>query len=349
MELIATSDKNDVLLINTDGISDWGTDSLRIFRLPESFHVNPPPALFPMADGSQGIVILTREGLASGYRFNSATHTVDSLFQFQLSSEITTHPIFVEFREGGGIVHSLFWGGQNGAVYRLNLDASPLTFEERFTIPEPIAHLHFLQENNSTRIVAITSSGTVYLDGQSLQSVPGLTFPPVGKYAVAPTSEGRLIGLLDNQFEHPETGIFRFDSPLIAIPEISSPTTNRELFIIAGDNRVLVYHHNFTLYPEFPKPFYTPAQSTELFLSPVVGFFPGNANTDVVGIIVADPAGLLTGYDLSGGLLPDFPLAVGDSIATAPALLDIDGDGDLELATVTISGDLYLWDFASRV
>jgi hypothetical protein len=57
---------------------------------------------------------------------------------------------------------------------------------------------------------------------------------------------------------------------------------------------------------------------------------------------------MITAYNLHGNVLPDFPLAVGDSLTVSPALLDIDSDGDLELAGATLAGTVYVWDFPSR-
>ncbi|MEZ4763145.1 MAG: hypothetical protein R3C26_08090 [Calditrichia bacterium] len=40
--------------------------------------------------------------------------------------------------------------------------------------------------------------------------------------------------------------------------------------------------------------------------------------------------------------------AVGDSILVSPALLDIGGDGDVELASISKSGTVFVWDLNAQ-
>ncbi|HQV31810.1 MAG TPA: T9SS type A sorting domain-containing protein, partial [Calditrichia bacterium] len=73
----------------------------------------------------------------------------------------------------------------------------------------------------------------------------------------------------------------------------------------------------------------------------------GTGQDLVESYLVSDGDGLITAYSADGQLLPDFPLSAGETLAASPLVLDIDGDGDSELAALTQSGRLYVWDLAS--
>lgn len=50
--------------------------------------------------------------------------------------------------------------------------------------------------------------------------------------------------------------------------------------------------------------------------------------------------------EISGGSAPGWPKTVADTLAGAPALGDLDGDGILEVCAVTRAGDVHLWDLS---
>jgi M6 family metalloprotease-like protein len=349
-ELIMTTDQNKVLVVNQEGQAGWGSDSLEIISLPESSEIVTPPAVFRLSDLSIAIVVLTNwqsKGTAYGFRFNIAEQRVDSLFQFQISDSITTFPI-VAYQEGNP---NIFWGSSGGKIYLAEVGIPGATLSEISGISEPIKFLHILSSAEIiSTVVAVTRSGMVYLN-QTLSPAlsPGL-FQPVGDNAVSVTREGIFFQFTGEQYESPEDGIHRFDSPLIAISQPGGVSgLGQETYLSVGDNQARAFNNNFTPRTNFPVKLYNPAQPTELFLSPLVGYFPANRGEDEAAVIVGDPGGMISGFDLRGNPLPDFPLAIGDSLAVSPALLDIDGDEDLELACVTANGTVYAWDFASRI
>lgn len=355
-ELIFTTDRGKVLVVNKDGVAGWGTDSLEVISLPVGSEILTPPAIFQAPDGNQAMVMVTNQsnsGDVYGFRFTKAARQVDSLFYFQIPDSVTTFPI-VRIPEGDasaalGMV--IFWAANSGKIYQAIVESGGVTLQEYFDIHEPVRHLHLTSTANLLQaVIVVGRSGKVYINQNLLANFPPNLFQPVGFDGVSVSREGFFYQLIGEPIPSPEDGIHRFDSPPIAILQ-SQPfgVGLQHVYIAAGNNQAYAFNYNFTLRNNFPVKLYQPGQPTNLFLSPLVGIFPGNSGPDETGVIVADPAGMISAFDLRGSLLPDFPLAVGDSILVSPALLDLDGDQDLELACVTANGTVYVWDFASRI
>jgi len=168
-------------------------------------------------------------------------------------------------------------------------------------------------------------------------------FQPVGYEAVDVTRDGRFVEFLEQKYTAPENEVHAFESDPIAVNDAKNGTR----YLISGNNRILLFNHNLTLISNYPVQLNTPDLPKPLTVSPLVGPLPGNAGSTTAGIIVTDPAGVVHGMDASGKSLPNFPIALGDSIKISPAILDIDGDGDSELAVATKSGWLYVFDLPS--
>lgn len=341
-ELIFTTDQNKVLVMNKDGVSGWGSDSLEILSLPGNSTLVTPPAIFGMPDGSQAIVLLANEdggATAYGFRFNKANQSVDSLFSFRLNEHITTFPVV----EGDPPV--IYWGSEAGKVYQVEFDQGSAALSEFASITEAVRYLQFV---SSSEAVIVSEAGKVFRNGDQLSEVSPTIYQPVGDRAVSVSKDGFFYDLSGEQSGSPEDGVHRFDAAPIALtlPGIGGGEL-QDVYVATGNNLIQVFNYNFTLRTNFPQKIYNPEQPTDLFVSPVAGNFPSHSGDAAAAIIAIDPAGMITGYDLKGRLLPDFPLSVGDSVTVSPALLDIDGDQDLELACVTAGGSVYAWDFSS--
>jgi len=103
------------------------------------------------------------------------------------------------------------------------------------------------------------------------------------------------------------------------------------------------------LLQNYPLQLFNPQKPLSLSLTPLVAEFPTKNGGSGLAVIVADPEGGLSGFDFDGNQLPDFPLAVGDTILAPPAILDIDGDGDIELVCISEDGVVYVWDFSTSL
>lgn len=345
-ELLFSTDRQQLLVMDRSGRSPWNSgDTLQILSAPPQETLLAPPAVFALDDGRQALAVLTREGSALGFTFNTATQQLDSLFRFQCPAAITTFPV-VENLPANRTVPVVFWGCADGNVYQVDFSTGTPAFSVFASVGEPIRYLQFANPQSG---VIVTVSGAVFENEQRIGQVPADVSQPVGSGAVALSRDGRVFELREGRFEHPEDEIHRFDAAAaeVMLPDAFSGLSQSH-YLTAGDNRLLHFNYNFTLRDNFPVPLYRPEQPTDLRLTPLVGngFFDARGE-ETVGIVVTDPAGMIAGYDLSGRLLPDFPLAVGDSLDTSPAMVDVDGDGDLELAAVTRGGVVYLWDFSS--
>lgn len=343
-ELVFTTDQNKVLVMNKDGQSGWGSDSLQILSFPGNSTLVNPPAIFGMPDGSQAIVLLANEGdgaIVYGFRFNKPSQSVDSLFSFRLNEHITTFPIV----EGDPPV--IYWGSEAGKVYQVDFEQGSAVLSEFTSIPEAVRYLQFV---NSSEAVIVSEAGKVFRNGGQFSEVSAAIFQPAGEMAVSVSKEGFFYDFSGEQSGSPEDGIHRFDAAPIALrlPGVAGGEL-QDVYVSTGNNLIRVFNYNFTLRTNFPQKIYNPEQPTDLFVSPVAGNFLSQSGADAAAIIAIDPAGMITGYDLQGRLLPDFPLATGDSVKVSPALLDIDGDQDLELACITAGGSVYVWDFSSRI
>ncbi len=337
-EIILTTNQNNVLVFDETGKLIWpGRPQAIALELPDNISLITPPAFFKLPGSETAMAILSREGSAFFFRFNRAENRIDSLFQAECPAEITTFPIAV----GNDAIVS--FGCANGSVFQVLFDGQTPAINILTSIPEAVKYLHFTRAGDA---VIVGASGKVYdKNAAQIAEAPATIFQPAGENAVTATADGAFFDLTNPALNSAELGVFRIDAPLIALNfSDQSVKTGQSLYLTNGDNRILVFNDNFTLRNDFPLNLYNPSQTTKLFISPLSADLPGGETQG--DVIVVDPAGMISAFDLNGNLLPDFPLAAGDSIIVSPALLDIDADGDLELASVTVSGTIYVWDFS---
>jgi len=339
-EIILLTNQNNVLVFDETGKPVWpGRPQAIALELPANVSLITPPALFELSTGETAMAILSREGSAFFVRFNRTENRIDSLFQFECPAAITTFPI----ADGNNAIVS--FGCADGSVYQIQFDGQTATINVLTTIPEAVKYLHFSGANDA---VIVGISGKVYdKNAAQIAEAPATIFQPVGENAVTASADGAFFDLTNPELSSAEAGVFRIDAPLVALNFSDQSTQSvQALYLTSGDNRILIFNENFTLRNDFPADIYRPSQLTGLFIPPLAADLPGGETEG--DVIVIDPAGMISGYDLNGNLLPDFPLAVGDSITVSPALLDIDGDNDLELAAVTVRGTMYVWDFPAN-
>ena len=342
-DLILTTDLGNILVIDERGYSNWSSDSFMVASLAEP--LNTPPVIFNQPEStparSKGMVILSQTGLVCGFKFGTSGN-MDTLFTpFRIGGEITTHPVAYYSSDSSVIVS---WGNNQGWIYSMSIDAVTSQIDSIRITDEAILYLHV---NAEDQIITISESGMVFRDSQFLKEskIPNAT--PVGDQAVGVTREGNFLLFESEQGAFAEDGLYRFDSPMITHPFRKSQDQQPQYFVL-GNNRAFSYNYNFSISDDFPVRIFDPDRELQLPLSPLLNQFFISGNSENYGMIVADPSGLLDGFDLAGLRLVDFPLAAGDSLKVAPVLLDLDADGDIEIAAMTREGILYVWDLLSE-
>ncbi|MFZ0390202.1 MAG: T9SS type A sorting domain-containing protein [Calditrichia bacterium] len=350
MEMVLTTESGNILVIPQSGSLTQGTDSLRILQLGED--LIPYPAFFDQEDNSEtAMVVLTRSGGVFGFGFKDGL-LPDTLFpQKQLSTDITTPPSAYPFESGG---YEVLWGAENGRVYQLIVENGNVRLDSTESIDQPVAFVHRQPELGSNAVpelYVIGTDGSAYRQMQLVSETYQIKNAPVGQTAAGVSAEGAFIQLAYPDKVFPEDGLFSFESPLTQVPNFTriqslNFAVQDPYFAAAGENKLFLFNSNFTLADNFPVEIDQPQHTSNLKFPVLSARFNDRVNNTGIGLVVSDPAGLIDGFDLQGKRLPDFPLAAGDSLALSPVLLDLDADGDMEIAAVTEKGMLYVWDLA---
>jgi hypothetical protein len=200
----------------------------------------------------------------------------------------------------------------------------------------------------------VGQSGKVYQPGASdIASELAANYPLVGKNGFGVNKTGNAFQL-KNDILSPETDFNQIEAPMAVVRVSEAGGFESELAVGVGKNRLYVFNENLTQYPNFPKKIYKPERDTQLFLPPLIGdltdlpvSIQNNISGDYTTFVVVDPVGLIQAFDITGEPVAEFPLATGDSIIVTPAILDIDNDGDWEMAAVTRNGVLTVWDLSA--
>lgn len=109
-----------------------------------------------------------------------------------------------------------------------------------------------------------------------------------------------------------------------------------------GEGKVWVWDINGNLLPNFPQPIF----ATWVDGSVAIGDVSGDGFPDVVA---PTSQGFIYAFDRLGQLVPGFPLEAEDvhvvkGFQTSPTLVDIDGDGDIEIFAGSLNRRVYGWD-----
>ncbi|MBL7995842.1 VCBS repeat-containing protein [bacterium] len=304
------------------------------------------PALVDLDNnGKLDVVAVSKGGKVYAWKATDVTPVdgfADSIFVYNMSGdEITTPPVITDAKE-------IIFGTNSGKV--IVLDNNGVSTG---TIVLPGAVLNIAVLNNDS-VIAVTSSGiySVNINPISFATVATFTSASTNTIAVGDLLQnGSKTAILihDNAMQSFLGGSTGFTSLL---PEsISSPPSLADIdndgyleILFAGNNKIYAYNHNGTLVTNFPITIDVTKPTGTIVSTVLVGDVNGDNKSD---LIVGTPNGNIYAYETTGKLLSGFPVATGKPILSTPALLDIDNDGDVEIATASEDGFVYVWDLTA--
>ena len=294
-------------------------------------------------DGYLDVVAASKNGIVYAWKAtdNDINGLADSLFEYNAGETISTSPVVSETKK-------IILGTNSGKV--IVLDSNGI-LTATANLSGAIVGIALL---NLDSAIAVTSNG-IYagnINSGSFSVIENISSTSKNSIAVG-----------DIQGNGNKTAVLIHNDEMLAylsnppgfpalIPEdIASPPSLADLdndgyleILFAGNNKIYAYNHNGTLVTNFPI-IVDAIKSTGTILSTVlVGDVNGDNKPD---IIVGTPDGNIYAYATTGSLLAGFPLATGKPVLSTPALLDLDNDGDLEIATSGEDGFVYVWDLSA--
>lgn len=129
---------------------------------------------------------------------------------------------------------------------------------------------------------------------------------------------------------------------IIASPALGDLDNDGKLEVVAGscDEKLYAWRWNGTLVAGFPV-----TLPDSVLGSPVIGDITGDGYPDIVAGV---STGLLYAFQRNGAAVPGWPFRTYDKIwHSAPALADLDHDGDVEVIQGSYDGYVYAWDLSA--
>jgi M6 family metalloprotease-like protein len=294
-------------------------------------------------DGKMEVIAGTKNGKIYAWKHvdTDVNGFADSLFMYPTGEIISTPPLVNSQKK-------IVLGCKSGKIIVLN---SAGTLAGSATLSGEVLGVALL---SSDSVIAITSGG-IYLLNTNTYLFTQASSVSSGSPASIVTGDvlqnGIRTAIVVNGNEMRAYGQTLEGFPVLLPETIVSKPTLADIdgdgyleILFAGDNKIYAYNHNGTLATNFPITIDRLNPIGVISSSALVADLNDDNKTDV---LVGTPNGNIYAYDSDGRLLQGFPLAAGQPVVSTPMLLDIDNDGDIEIATTSDDGFVYVWDLST--
>ncbi len=297
-------------------VLNWGSEEKLSFALYRD----------PVTLNHSKLIAAAADGQIRGYALGDADSDgqLDELFRYDLGDSLVWGPVIAENR--------IFAAGGNGNLHRLNPDGSldevinpgfpdyssfTVGGVNEFWINSATEHdpalaplAVDLDSDGDAELFQVTAEGSV-----ELRNLPSIYRwdrggRPVAMPAVADVNQ-------DGKYE------FIFNSA-------------DAIYVL---NSELVSLSNTPIFPVLNA-------GTQLVGTPLIADIDGHSEPDIV---VTTDAGTIFAFNLSGELLPGFPLSSGGTAIGSGIISDLDQDGRVEIVQTTQSGAVFAWQCPSGI
>jgi hypothetical protein len=131
-----------------------------------------------------------------------------------------------------------------------------------------------------------------------------------------------------------------FFNPAPALADITGDG-RLEVLIPSSNGRLYAIQYNGSDVPGWPVTYST---STYTESSPVIADVTGDG---VVDVLLGHEEKFINGWAATGAPLDGFPLVTKDAVRGAPAVVDLDINGDVEIVAVGFDKSVYVWDLTT--
>ncbi len=309
-----------------------------------------PPLVFDLnGDNQDEIIIADDEGTVSGWRFgfdNTGKLISNNLFSWNdnqssvstyLHIIVSTSDTFLVFGTREGKIYSLSSTGALSWVFKAT--------EQTITGICQISDNGSIAVSSSNILFFIDNAGSLIRKKQFSDTEE--IFSPISAYlgeqdylmtaAVSQTGSLLIYDRFEDTYCTTEEKITHADISLPAAGDIDGDGICE--VVITAHDKLYGFNFNASYVDYTPFPYYP---RSAVLSSCLLGDINGDDNLE---IIVSTSLGNIEAWDYTGEMVGGFPLTTGASLPVPPTLLDLDRDGDIEIAAVSERGVLYVWDF----
>lgn len=321
--------------------------------VPAAIFASPPgsaafsPAVAHVERASIVVVSTDQVVAAYGVADGNSDGAADSLFLYQSTDPITTPPL-VDYVDGGMGFQAVV-GTENGDLLVVHQNGNGVLLD---AADDKIAGLALFLTNQVAFTSATGEVGLVDLGSSLVWKVETdgmFAIPPVvadldrdGNRNIICVSEAGTI------FVFEADGSLRSGFPIEANITRPSAIAVGDLdddkyfdIVFSAGNRIYAFNQIGTLLDNFP---IRTADSEIVTATSAAPILTDLNDDDIPEVIVGTSENKLVAFYATGDLVAGFPLSAGGAINSTPFVMDLEDDGDADLAVASDDGFVYVWD-----